>query len=93
MQDRKAARPTKTSCNARPDHTLGQTEKDRHRRRHGRLTSNNGNDCGQASTAGYCHEPTLPGLPEAAVVPKLSEPAGPARGLRVGSLIDEIRYL
>ena len=72
---------------------MGQTEKVRHRRRHGRLTSNNGNIWRQAGAAVRCHEPTLPGLPEAAVVPKLSEPAGPARGLRVGSLIDEIRYL
>ena len=33
---------------------LGQTEKDRHRRRHSRLTSNNGSVYREIGTAGEC---------------------------------------
>jgi hypothetical protein len=42
MQDRTSANSKNFSCNARPDHTLGQTEKSRERNGHGRFTFNNG---------------------------------------------------
>jgi hypothetical protein len=70
MQDHHLPGRQKISCNARPDHTLGQLETIQPNSRGGRFTPNSGLDRNDTIMSATCHKPSLPTAEGSLLKPK-----------------------